>query len=111
MVSFIDCAPESDKVPVLFCGDLFNFQNFCELEEVSLESLRKYLYNFNYFKGFSNETFVFSNNTLSENQVLYQLMFRIFSQNQFLKLKIGEGSFESFLLYDQRCFNPVFNMD
>lgn len=33
MVSLIDCSPESDKIPILFCGDIFNFYNYCDIKE------------------------------------------------------------------------------
>lgn len=38
MVSFIDCSRESDKIPILFGGDIFNFYNLCDMkEEIKLE--------------------------------------------------------------------------
>ena len=108
IVSLTDCSLNSDKIPVLFVGDYFNFWNF---EKQSSDNISCYLNDVNtLFKGFFDEQFVFTSNTIQKD--ISNLIFfeRLAVDKSYARQKLEQQQFQLFNLLENRMLNPLFFM-
>ena len=111
-LSFTDCSAESDKNPVLFVGDLFNFYNLLNCKkEKSKKALDGYLSNFEILKGFSDQTAVLTKNSNEEDKLFLEIMSKIFSDNLLINAKLKEEEYFMGSFYENKVINPIFYFD
>jgi hypothetical protein len=109
IITLTDCSAESDKVPVLFVGDLFNFWKTADLPDDVIAQYIDHVEQL--FRGFFDEQFVFGAESEEEAEVSLEF-FKLVGGNAALAAdKERRRQFQLMNLIEYRLLNPLFFLE
>lgn len=110
ILSITDFSQQSNKQPILFIGDLFNFT----LNPTSSKNYNHQM-SYNYFnsianmKGFPNDTIILSSNTTDYNKIMFKLSSMLLNDNDYVQQKIQKKDFSCDTMFENKLIQPILN--